>query len=171
MRHIRVNLCGNVTVVPFALGDFTGAADLFLVSKCEDWCNSLRPPIVNHSTSKVCVEVKRADDVLESLGVASVDFIKLDIEGAELSFLKGAMRMLRESRPAILVEVQDCRTKAWGYAAQDILEFLERLNYRWFGVSEGGKLEAILTNGGRYDANLVALPRERVEEIAKFVAT
>ena len=170
VRHIRVNLCGNVTVVPFALGDVTGTADLFVVSKCEDWCNSLRPPIVNHSTSKVRVEVKRADDVLETLGVASVDFIKLDIEGAELSFLKGATRILREWRPAILVEVQDFRTKAWGYAAHDILEFLERLNYRWFGVREDGKLEAILTNGGRYDANLVALPRERAEEIAKFVA-
>lgn len=46
------------------------------------------------------------------------DFIKLDAEGAELLVLYGAMKLLnRTPRPAMLVEVQDIRTKPWGYAA------------------------------------------------------
>lgn len=171
VRHLRVNRCSNVTVEPCALGDFTGQADLFVVSKLEDWCNSLRPPATNQSTSKIRVAVRRADDVLEALGTEHVDFVKIDVEGAELSVLKGAIRILRDSRlrPGILAEVQDFRTKAWGYAAREILEFLEQLKYRWFAVTENGKLEAISTNGARYDENLVALPQERLGEFAEML--
>jgi Methyltransferase FkbM domain len=142
-----------------------------VVSEFEDWCNSLRPPAVKRSTSKIRAEVKRADDLLPELGITRVDFMKVDIEGAELSFFKGAARILRELRPAVLAEVQDSRTKAWGYTAGDILEFLVALNYRWFRVTETGGLQPISTNGGRYDANFVALPLERTNEFTAFLAT
>ena len=164
MQHVRVNRCTNVTIAPFALGDFTGPAELFVVNKFEDWCNSLRPPAVNRSTSKIPVDVKRADEALQPLGITKVDFVKLDVEGAELSFLNGAVGILRDSRPVVLVEVQDSRTKAWGYASREIIECMERRNYRWFGVGDDGRLEAVSTNRGRYDANLVALPEERAGE-------
>ena len=167
-QHVRVNRCANVTVVPIALGDYTGEAELFVVSKFEDWCNSLRPPAVKRSTSKIRVEVKRADEALEALGITKVDFIKLDVEGAELSFLKGAAGILRDSRPVVLVEVQDSRTKPWGYAGREIIEFMEQLKYRWFGVAEDGRLEAVSTKQARYDANLVALPQEQSEEICRI---
>ena len=170
MRHIRFNCCRNVTVMPFALADSAGACDFFVVSKFEDWCNSLRPPAVKHGTSKIRAEVKCADDVLPELGITRVDFMKVDIEGAELSFFKGASRILQQSRPAILAEVQDSRTKAWGYAAGDILEFLVALNYRWFWVTETGGLQPISTNGARYEANFVALPQERTSDFTAFLA-
>jgi FkbM family methyltransferase len=171
MRHIHLNRCRNVTVMPFALADSSGTADLFVVSKFEDWCNSLRPPAVKHSISKIRAEMKRVDDVLADLGVMHVDFIKADIEGAELSFFKGAMPILQQSRPAVLCEVQDSRTIAWGYAARQILDFLVALNYRWFYVKESGELEPISTNSGRHDGNFVALPLERLAEFTQRLQT
>lgn len=169
-RHMRVNRCRNVTVQPCALGDFTGCGELFVAEKFEDWCNSLRPPATKQSTRKVPVMVRRADKALRAMGITQVDFIKLDVEGAELSVLKGAAQILRDLRPAVLAEVQDSRTKAWGHPAREIVEFLEQLNYRWFRVADKGKLEAISTNVTRYDANLVALPHERVSDFAEMIA-
>ena len=110
LRHLRINGCSNVFVEPLALGDHAGEADLFLVEGRQDWCNSLRPPEVDERSCIVRVEVRPLDDVLGALGIARVDFIKLDVEGAGLSFLHGASRVLRSaSRPAILAEVQDSR--------------------------------------------------------------
>jgi FkbM family methyltransferase len=77
-------------VEPLALGDHSGEADLFLVEGAQGWCNSLRPPEVSERTSTVRVEVQRLDEVLRVLGIRRVDFAKLDVEGAELSFLHGA---------------------------------------------------------------------------------
>jgi FkbM family methyltransferase len=164
-RHLRINRCGNVEVQSCALGDYSGEADLFLVEGAHDWCNSLRSPNVEERTSKVRVEVRRLDDVLQGMNWPQVDFIKLDVEGAELSFLHGAQRMLRgDMRPAILVEVQDIRTAPWGYAAREIVRFLSDAGYSWFALADDGSLESISSELSSYDGNLVALPHERFEE-------
>jgi FkbM family methyltransferase len=168
LTHLRLNRCSNVCVEPYALGDSAGEADLFLVEGLHDWCNSLRPPVIEDRTCTVRVEVRRLDDALETLGISQVDFIKLDVEGAELSVLRGAARLLQgESRPAILAEVQDLRTWPWGYRAEEIIKFLVLADYRWFGLYEEGGLERVANNLAAYDANLVALPTERVEEFRK----
>jgi FkbM family methyltransferase len=168
-RHLRLNRCRNVEVQSCALGDHMGEADLYLVEGMHDWCNSLRVPNVEERTSRVRVEVRRLDDVLEGISWPRVDFVKLDVEGAELSFLYGARRMLRGSvRPAILVEVQDVRTAPWGYAARDIVRFLSEAGYSWFALADDGSLESISSELSSYDGNLVALPHERFKEFSEM---
>lgn len=49
------------------------------------------------------VLTRAIDDVPEALGLNRIDFIKLDIEGAELSALKGADRTLRRDRPRLAI--------------------------------------------------------------------
>jgi FkbM family methyltransferase len=168
-RHLRINRCGNVQVQKCALGDCAGEADLYLVEGEQDWCNSLRAPDVGERTSKVRVEVRRLDDVLEGMNWPRVDFIKVDVEGAELSFLRGAREMLRRDvRPAILVEVQDVRTAPWGYEAREIVRFLADAGYSWFAPADDGSLESISTALSSYDGNFVALPHERFDEFGEM---
>jgi FkbM family methyltransferase len=170
-RHLRVNGCANVSVEEVALGDCSGEVNLFVVEGRDDWCNSLRAPAVTGRTQIVRVEVRTLDEVLETLRVSSVDFIKLDVEGAELSLLRGACQLLRsEWRPAILAEVQDIRTEPWGYAAREIVGYLKNANYRWFGVTADGALRRVSTEQRWYDANLVALPEERSACFEKLFA-
>ncbi len=169
-KHLRLNRCSNTELVSCALGEDPGEADLYLVDGVQDWCNSLRPPAVDEPVRTVRVFVRRLDDVLAELGVRKADFIKLDVEGAELSVLYGAMKLLhRESRPAILAEVQDTRTAAWGYAAREIIQFLIRMDYRWFAIAAKGALLPISCDQETYDANLVALPVERTEEFLSLL--
>ena len=111
--------------------------------------------------------MERVDDVLERLRIERVDFIKLDIEGAELSFLQGAARTLAELRPVILAEVQDLRSRPWGYAAREIIDFLTRAKYCWFALTANGIVQPISTQLKTYDANLVAIPEERASRFAR----
>jgi FkbM family methyltransferase len=166
-RHLRLNRCKNVVVESCALGDKRGEADLFVVEGREDWCNSLRTPQMDARTSTERVAVEPADDALRRLRIERVDFIKLDIEGAELSFLQGACRTLAKSRPVILAEVQDLRCQPWGYAAREIIGFLARANYCWFALTANGILQPISTQLKTYDANLVAIPEERASRFAR----
>jgi len=169
-KHLRWNRCSNVRLMPCAVGDEPGETDFYLVEGSQDWCNSLRLPAVDEPTNRVRVSVRRLDDALEELDVSKIDFIKLDVEGAELSVLYGVMRILpRGSRPAILAEVQDIRTQPWGYTAREIIQFMIRMDYRWFAIAAKGALLPISCDQETYDANLVALPLERTEEFLSFV--
>jgi hypothetical protein len=109
---------------------------------------------------------RRLDEELRRLGIERVDFMKLDVEGAELGVLQGGSALLSGvSRPAILAEVQDLRTRPWGYAAREIVRFLAEKGYRWFALDGAGSLVPVSTQQETYNANLVALPTERVREI------
>jgi FkbM family methyltransferase len=168
-KHVRINNCRNVRIEPCALGSESGAANLFVVDGACDWGNSQRPP-VTESTHQVRVEVRTVDDVLRGLGIFTVDFIKLDVEGAELAALQGATGLLHgPSRPAILAEVQDIRTQPWGYRSRAIVEVLSNLDYRWFALAPDSSLYPISIALDSYDANLVALPSERAREFRSLV--
>jgi FkbM family methyltransferase len=51
-------------------------------------------PFYSSTDSSVCVEADTLDRILEELGIASVDFIKMDIEGSEIEALKGMRKTL-----------------------------------------------------------------------------
>ena len=65
--------------------------------------------------------------------------------------------------------MQEIRTRPWGYRAKQIIELLARENYCWFGVKADGSLQQVATDLESYDANLVALPAERVDEILRII--
>lgn len=169
-KHLGLNRSSNVELIPCAAGEDPGQAELYVVERFNDVCNSLRFPDTPEPVKTQQVQVRRLDDILSELDISKVDFMKLDAEGAELSVLYGATKLLNRSpRPAMLVEVQDVRTKPWGYAAREILQFLMRVDYQWFAIAAKGALLPIPCNLETYDANLVALPIERTEEFLSLL--
>jgi len=56
-------------------------------------------------TSKVGVPLTKIDTLVRQLGLPRVDFIKLDIEGAEREALKGGLETLRQFRPRLMLEM------------------------------------------------------------------
>lgn len=168
--HLRLNRCKNVQVENSALGSYNGEAQLFLVDGRDTGCNSLRKPNVAEPIHPVRVPVMRLDDYLQRHGIERVDFVKMDVEGAELEVLKGAVQLLqRRPRPVWMVEVQDIRTEPWGYQAAEIVRFLEAFGYSWFAPQPEGHLVPVACDQERFDGNFVAVPVERLGEIQPLV--
>jgi FkbM family methyltransferase len=172
-RRLRANLflnaASNVSVETFALGDREGEALLHLVHGQQDWCNSLRPPVGVTATHPVCVRVKLLDEFAERLNY-KIDFIKLDAEGGELEILKGATQTLSRSRATILIEVEDIRTQAWGYKANEIVNFLSLLKYRWFAIKADGRLIEI-SDSQVEGGNFLAVPDEKEDIVTALIGT
>lgn len=167
LRHLRLNRCANVRVEACALGSVPGETELFVVVGSETGCNSLRPPNTAEPTERVRVPVLTVDACLERAKMPRVDFVKLDVEGGELEVLKGAVGLLeRRPRPFFLCEVQEIRTRPWGYASREIIEFLRTRGYRWFAPQGQGKLMAVPVDQVEFDGNFLAYPSERVQEIS-----
>ncbi len=169
-RNLRINLCANVSVQANALGATRGRATLFLVEGILDGCNSLRFQDDCRNTRAIEVDVVSLDEFTQENAIAAVDFIKMDVEGAELSVLQGASRLLSSpARPLILAEISDLRTQPWGYPAREILEFLEQKGFHWFQPVGQGELRPADRTLVSYNHNLVAVPSERMSAIQPFL--
>jgi FkbM family methyltransferase len=170
LKHLRFNYCRNVQVEPTALGEEEGQADLFLVEGYESGCNSLRPPAVDEETRQLQVPVIRLESFLLRERLGSVDFVKLDVEGAELGVLRGAGILLDQfPRPVVLAEVQDVRTRPWGYPAREIPQLLYNRGFLWFRPTEKGGLLPVDLSNGDIDGSFVAVPRERLADLQSFI--
>jgi FkbM family methyltransferase len=164
--HLRINRCQNVEVESRAIGEAEGSAELHLVLGSENGCNSLRKPEVSEEIEIFPVAVQCLDRVLEERNFPSIDLLKMDVEGAELSVLRGAGHLLRQRpRPVVLAEVQDVRTNPWGYPAKEIIAYLSANDFRWFTPLEDGSLESLNTNQESYDGNFVAVPGEGIANV------
>jgi hypothetical protein len=69
------------------------------------------------------------DDLVASQGLERLDFIKMDIEGAEMSALRGAEGALRRFRPKLAICVYHSLSDFWS-----VPQFLDSLGlgYRFF---------------------------------------
>jgi FkbM family methyltransferase len=86
------------------------------------------------------VETTTVDAYVRENDIPRVDFLKIDIEGAELPALRGARKLLSDGdAPTILVELADVTAQAFGYRALDTWDFLSDLGYRMY--LPGGKCD------------------------------
>jgi len=82
------------------------------------------------------------DEFFEQQKLQSIDVIKIDTEGAELSILKGGEKTLKEYKPSILLEFDDKNTTQFGYKRDDIVELLKTYGYTNFQLFAASDLYA-----------------------------
>lgn len=166
-RALRINLllngCMNVSVERVAISDEDGNADFYVVHGPETGCNSLRQPLLEAGVTRVSnVVTRRLDRWLLEHNFGRVDLLKIDVEGAEISVIKGALNLLSGSpRPVILAEVANIRTRQFGYESAEIVSVLAGMGYEWFQPMEGGGLRALEKIHER-EMNLIAIPKEAI---------
>lgn len=76
----------------------------------------------DYRTERIPVQVRRLDDLLPP-GLR-VDFLKVDVEGAELGLFRGALRMLRRDRPTIVFEHGPGAADRYGTTSEDVHDLL-----------------------------------------------
>lgn len=65
-------------------------------------------------------------------GLSALDFLKCDVEGAELPALRGGRETLRRFTPLLAIEVCPDWTAAFSYRPEDVVRFLTPLGYDRF---------------------------------------
>ena len=75
---------------------------------------------------------------LETVEVGDVDFVKMDIEGAELVMLKGASKLFEQKKPPIFeIEMALDTTKGFGYLPNDLIEFIRKqCDYDFYSIDD-----------------------------------
>ncbi len=98
----------------------------------------------------------RIDDYVAENKLARVDFVKMDIEGAEWFALRGATALLGRWRPTMLVEINRLTCRALGYEPERIWEFLKPYGYLMWAVGRSPEMCRSLSSlDGVDSANVV----------------
>jgi FkbM family methyltransferase len=121
--NLRINRVSNVRLVSAAISDKDGRTFLF-EAEGSNW-HSLLP---TERTSQKAIEVPTLTiDTLAHQVERPIDLLRMDIEGGELSALKGGEKTLRCYRPALVMEIHPPYLPP--DAVPQLLSWLQSLGY------------------------------------------
>jgi FkbM family methyltransferase len=100
-RNLALNQIANHTIVPLAAWSVTGLVH-WSPSEVSVWNK------IDAVRGSETIEAISLDDLVTRLSLPRVDWIKMDIEGAETEALAGAEVTLRRFHPTLFIEVHEC---------------------------------------------------------------
>ena len=127
-RHIELNNISNCIVSNCLLGDVCEKVEFY-----ED----LKKP--NPSGSKILykkpdrftktIKYQTTLDTFCDVNSVIPDIIKIDVEGSEISVLKGALETINEFKPIIFLSAHPHHFEMMGIDGKELLEFIYEVNY------------------------------------------
>ena len=153
----------NIHINNVALGDVPGKVEMHIFAGLPNGHSSISA-MGREDYATVESPLITLDSYMEEKLLERVDFVKVDIEGAELMFFKGAGRLFAQKVPPIwMIEMALGTTKGFGYLPDELVRYMkERADYRFYAVNE---IKGTLTQieGFAADdigANVLCLPAE-----------
>jgi FkbM family methyltransferase len=100
-----------------------------------------RPDLQDRGSQLQPTPVIALDDYCAEQGIAHVDFIRMDIEGAEQKALEGARGLLDRDQPHVLIEIHPTMlAERFGGSAEAVVAMFRDRGYRMFAL-DGDRLE------------------------------
>lgn len=83
----------------------------------------------NNKNSKT-VKSQRLDSFIKEKNMKNIDFIKIDVEGAEIKVLKGAIESIKKFKPKVIIEINNNHLKKFNSSSKEIFKIFNSLNYK-----------------------------------------
>lgn len=114
------------------------------------------------NVKKVKCNLETIDEFFYINNIKQVDFIKCDVEGAELFVYQGGERIIKEYKPIVFSEMLRKWSAKFGYHPNDIILFFKELGYKCFVIDKQGYLKEINeVNEGTIETNYFFLNIEK----------
>jgi FkbM family methyltransferase len=124
----------NITLNNFALTDKEGIRDFYRIkspSRDREGCSSFtnRPVFKDWNCIRGTVNCSTLDNYINDNNISHIDLMKIDVEGAELSVLKGGSKSLNANIVDIIqIEYGTTYTDA-GITMSEIINYMSPFNY------------------------------------------
>lgn len=138
-KNIALNSRENVIVNDMALSDKAGELNFYIsASNPQDHriIKDLREKRKSYKVKSITL-----NDYFKN---SKVDFIKMDIQGAELLALEGAMKIIARCKPLLIIEYWPYGIVQLGRKPEELFAILEKMKYQIMLINQSnGKLESI----------------------------
>jgi FkbM family methyltransferase len=89
---------------------------------------------------------------IDDLGLGQIDFIKIDVQGAEPFSIEGAQKTIAQCRPIMIVEIEEHHLRRLGSSSLNLINMMLKMDYSLFRVVN------------QYPCDHLAIPNEKIEE-------
>jgi FkbM family methyltransferase len=128
-KNVALNGCNNAQVNHQAVAEASGTRYYDRPTARPSPMYQLRAGIPdNADKSLVAVQTVSLDDFCDRTGVRP-DVVKIDVEGAEMSVLRGMTRILAETKPVLFLELHPYHLPKFGTSTNEVLTFLVGRGY------------------------------------------
>lgn len=132
LKNIELNKIKNIKCFNFGFADIDGSFKFYVDPELSANASMVKLSDSNSVVEQKCI-VKKIDDFV-SHNKIPVDFIKCDVEGAELLVFKGGAKTISEQQPIVFAEMLRKWSSKFDYHPNDIISFFKNLNYRCFVI-------------------------------------
>ncbi len=153
VTNVELNNFKHVDVRNVALGDTAGKlAFAFLPN---DPGTGTADPLIIEQIRKMPgstvteVGVDALDNLIANAGLPKPDFAKIDVEGLELSVLRGMKATLQQHRPQLFIEIHGADMEAKTRNIRQVVSFLLDLDYRIYHVESEQQITRVNMDGAR----------------------
>ncbi len=140
-KNVSINETNNITINNFGFSSEEKTLEFF-VSASTSVSSSAQDLTNGGDTEKVVCKVLPLDSFVAK-NKAKVDFIKCDVEGAELFVYQGAKETLMEQKPIVFTEMLRKWAAKFDYHPNDIIALFEKLGYSCFVIFDKINLRKI----------------------------
>lgn len=127
-ENVRLNPFKNIELFNVGLGEKMEKVKLYEVNKNNPGMNRIFMEEKDYPYKLITIE--KLDDFLEAEKIHRVDLIKIDVEGFELSVLKGGEKIIRSCKPILFIELDDDNLRDNGTNAGSMIELLISFGYK-----------------------------------------
>jgi len=159
-RNVAANGVGQrVTAFNHALSNISGSFELFVSPAAGT--NASLMNVSGAADAKPVLCLSMTLDQWASNHCVAPDFIKCDVEGAELLVFKGGEATLAAHRPVVFTELLRKWSKPFGYHPNDMIAFFAKLGYVCFAIGTQGASRASTVTNETAETNYAFLHLER----------
>ncbi len=163
-HNVDLNNLQNIKLFPIALGNENSQLSLYINNS-----NFGKNSMVNRGDSEeaIVVDVKRLDEVVGSL--SPVNFIKIDVEGAEPFVLEGANKTILKHKPVILYESWIYEQKPFDKDICPATNSIVKIGYEIFFIDEASMLVNAQKGKEYKSANILAIHKDLTSQYSKYI--
>ncbi len=174
---IRLNGFEAACIYPIALSEHNGTAR-FYATEIGDKTGSLVYEHKSHETLDHSFDVvtMTGDWMINMLDMAEISAIKIDVEEAELSVLRGLRDTIAKHRPYIYCEIlASAGESVKEQRAEQIYQLISSNNYATFGLikhkSTVVRIRDVAEIGGQFEQEYIFCPNELIDAFCSAIQT
>ena len=164
--NIGLNGIENIETFNFGFSDKEGKV-LFYYYPEDSGNASMANVSGKDDIQTISCQVRKLDDFVARRKIGP-DFIKCDVEGAELLVLQGGEQTLAKFKPVVFVEMLRKWSAKFNYHPNKIIQLFSDLGYQCFAIQNGQLAEVLEVTEATVETNFFFLhPEERAKAKAR----
>lgn len=141
VTNLVLNQCTNVKHFNIGLKERNGIADYYYFPEGSVLASE-KNVIDCSKAKKISCCVKKLDDFAKEMKISDgIDLIKCDVEGAEKLVVEGGLEIIKNSLPALFIELFERWTQKFGYHPNELIYLLSTIGYQCYIYIQGTLIE------------------------------